>query len=171
MGPSSTPMIAASSNSTPKLPRTQTYPTLPIAPSPKPTPTLTKMHNPRQIPPEPTMGPTPMLAPRLTPPKSTMAPTQKLAPKLTPPKSMMAPTPRQTPPRLTTQLRQPAVRLHPPAPPALQRLLPFFGGILTIVILEALGFAWMRWYQRRKHSRYFDFSSNMGMETTSLSSG
>merc|ERR1712037_335999 len=45
--------------------------------------------------------------------------------------------------------------------------LAFFGGILTIVILEALGFAWMRWYQRRKHSRYFDFSSNMGMETTS----
>lgn len=43
--------------------------------------------------------------------------------------------------------------------------LGFLGGIFTIVILEALGFAWMKWYRLRKHSRYFDFSSNMGIQT------
>merc|ERR1711971_132166 len=31
--------------------------------------------------------------------------------------------------------------------------LAFFGGIFTVVILEALAFALMRWYQMRKYSR------------------
>merc|ERR1711934_735523 len=30
----------------------------------------------------------------------------------------------------------------------------FFGGIFLVVILEGLAFAWMKWYQMRKHSRY-----------------
>merc|ERR1711990_908010 len=38
----------------------------------------------------------------------------------------------------------------------------FFGGIFLVVILEGLAFAWMKWYQMRKHSRYFCLNANMG---------
>ena len=36
----------------------------------------------------------------------------------------------------------------------------FFGGVFTVLIIEAIAFAWMKKYHMRKYSEYFDLSAN-----------